>query len=114
MQLAPHQKREQLYLKIDSRARQMLEDGLISETEGLISRYSKTLKALQTLGYREVLDFLAGELNAAQLLEKIAQHTRQYAKRQLTWFRKESEIIWVDSPSESGKVLRSIDKFLLL
>ena len=114
LKLAPHLDREALYRKIDSRAGQMLEEGLIAETEGLVARYSVDLKALQTLGYREVLDFLAGQLDAVQLLDKIAQHTRQYAKRQLTWFRKEPEIIWVDSLSESGRVLRSIDKFLLL
>jgi tRNA dimethylallyltransferase len=114
MQLAPQMERDQLYRKIDSRAKQMLADGLIAETEGLVAAYSAKLKALQTLGYREVLGFLAGDLDYAQMLDKIAQHTRQYAKRQLTWFRKESEIIWVDSSTESGKVLRSIDKLLLL
>ncbi|HEY5674575.1 MAG TPA: tRNA (adenosine(37)-N6)-dimethylallyltransferase MiaA [Malonomonas sp.] len=114
MKLAPQQERDQLYRRIDSRAKQMLEEGLIAETEWLVARYSANLKALQTLGYREVLGYLARELDATQLLETIAQHTRQYAKRQLTWFRKEPEIIWVDSLSESGRVLRSIDKFLLL
>jgi len=83
LKLAPQLERQALYRKIDRRAGQMLEEGLIAETEGLVARYSADLKALQTLGYREVLDFLAGALDAAQLLDKIARHTRQYAKRQL-------------------------------
>jgi tRNA dimethylallyltransferase len=113
LQLAPQLEREELYRRIDGRAGRMLEAGLIAETEGLLARYSADLKALQTLGYREVLDFLSGQLNYAQMLEMIALHTRQYAKRQLTWFRKESEIIWVDSFSESGRVLQSIENILL-
>ena len=113
MHLAPQLEREELYRRIDARAGQMVAAGLIAETEALIEGYSTDLKALQTLGYREVLGYLSGELNYAQLLEKIAQHTRQYAKRQLTWFRKEPEIIWVDSSTESGRVLRSIDNYLL-
>ncbi len=113
LRLAPQLEREELYRRIDDRAGQMLEAGLIAETEGLLARYSGDLKALQTLGYREVLDFLSGQLNYAQMLEMIALHTRQYAKRQLTWFRKESEIIWVDSFSESGRVLQSIENILL-
>ena len=113
MHLAPQLNRDELYRRIDARARQMIETGLIAETEGLIERYSVDLKALQTLGYREVLGYLSGQLDYAQLPEKIAQHTRQYAKRQLTWFRKEAEIIWVDSSTESGRVLRSIDNYLL-
>lgn len=113
MKLAPQQEREELYRRIAVRAKQMLDAGLIAETEALIERYSVDLKALQTLGYREVLGYLSGSLEASQMLEKIALHTRHYAKRQLTWFKKEPGIIWVDSYNESGKVLQSIEDFLL-
>ena len=113
LKLTPHLEREELNRRINGRAVQMLEAGLVAETEGLIARYSTDLKALQTLGYREVLEYLAGDLDFSQMLEMIALHTRQYAKRQQTWFRKEPEIIWVDSFSESGTVTKSIENLLL-
>ena len=113
IKLAPQLERETLYRRIAGRAELMLDEGLVSETEELVSRYSANLKALQTLGYREVLGFLSGQFDSPRMIELITLHTRQYAKRQLTWFRKEPEIIWVDSLNESGRVLKSIESILL-
>jgi len=90
----------------------MIDLGLIDEVKDLVERYSFDLKALQTLGYREVIRYLRDETSEQEMLEEIQQYTRQYAKRQMTWFRKDPEIIWVDSSTESGKVLRSIDNFI--
>ena len=112
MKLAPLQERAELYRRIDLRAKQMLADGLMAEVQLLVDRYSADLKALQTLGYRESLRYLDQPGKYAQMLEEIQTATRQYAKRQLTWFRKEPEIIWVDSSTESGRVLRSIEDFI--
>lgn len=108
LQIAPGLDRSELFHRIDRRAQQMLEEGLIAEVEGLVASYSADLKVLQTLGYREVLEYLTGQVSAEQMLENIRHHTRQYAKRQLTWFRKDGEIIWVDSFTESGRVIQSI------
>ncbi len=91
----------------------MLSSGLVDEVRGLVEDYSFELKTLQTLGYREVVRYLIAEINAEQMSDDIQKHTRQYAKRQLTWFRKEADIIWVDSSMKSGKVVKSIDEFLL-
>jgi len=112
LQIAPELERTELFRRIDSRAERMLKDGLIGEVERLVACFSADMKALQTLGYREVLEYLSGEVSSDQLLENIRHHTRQYAKRQLTWFRKNSEIIWVDSSTESGRVLQSIENFI--
>jgi len=112
LQIAPDLERNLLFQRIDDRAEWMLESGLVAEVAGLVARYSAELKALQTLGYREVLGFLDGLDSAEQMLAKIRHHTRQYAKRQLTWFRKDAEIIWVDSSTESGRVLQSIENFI--
>lgn len=112
LKLAPALERAELYRRIDQRAQQMLDDGLIAEVQGLVQRYSVDLKALQTLGYREVIRYLDIPDSTDQMLEEIRTSTRQYAKRQLTWFRKEAEIIWVDSSTESGKVLQSIEEFV--
>lgn len=109
---APQQDREVLYRRIDLRAEQMLADGLVDEVRGLVDRYSADLKALKTLGYREVVRYLDEPNSRDKMLDEIQISTRQFAKRQLTWFRKEAEIIWVDSSPESGRVLRSIEDFI--
>jgi tRNA dimethylallyltransferase len=113
LKFAPLYSREELYHRINRRAFQMIDNGLVDEVEELVRQYSFSLKALQTLGYREVLRFLKNEITAAEMVADIQKHTRQYAKRQLTWFRKETDIIWVDSSNKSGKVIQSIDNFLL-
>ncbi len=110
--LAPDDPRRILYQRIDARARQMLEAGLVDEVKMLAERYGGDLKALQTLGYREVLRFLAGDYDIAQLCAEIQLRTRQYAKMQLTWFRKTPDMFWVDSTHRSDKVKRFIDHFI--
>lgn len=113
LQLARAHPRELLYQRIALRSEQMLAAGLIEEVEGLCDRYGADLKSLQTLGYREVLNYLRGDCDREKMLHDIQLYTRHYAKRQLTWFRKDPEIIWVDSFWESGRVLRSIEDFIL-
>ena len=113
LKFAPYYSRDDLYSRINQRTIQMVNSGLVEEVQGLVDRYSFALKALQTLGYREVLRFLKNEISMQQMIEDIQKYTRQYAKRQLTWFTKESDIIWVDSSNKSGRVIESIDNFLL-
>ena len=113
LKLAPDFSRDELYSRINQRTGQMLSGGLVDEVRGLVEDYSFELKALQTLGYREVVRYLKAEISAEKMSDDIQKYTRQYAKRQLTWFRKEGEIIWVDSSMKSGKVIKSIDEFLL-
>jgi len=113
LKLAPDFPRSELYSRINQRTGQMLSSGLVDEVRGLVEDYSFELKTLQTLGYREVVQYLKEEINTEQMSDDIKKHTRQYAKRQLTWFRKEADIIWVDSSMKSGKVIKSIDEFLL-
>jgi len=112
LSVAPDYPRQILYQRIDVRARQMLEAGLIDEVKMLVRRYGSDLKALQTLGYREVLRFLAGDFDAEQLGAEIQLRTRQYAKKQLTWFRKDPDIFWVDSTHRSDRVRKYIDHLI--
>ena len=112
VKMAYNYPREVLYRRIDLRTRKMLEAGLVAEVEMLVHRYGSHLKALQTLGYREVLDYLAGNDDAEKMCTRIQMKTRQYAKRQLTWFRKEPDMIWVDSNHKSDKVVRYIDHLI--
>jgi len=87
--------RETLYRCIDERVERMMDMGLGEEARQLFP--FRHLDALQTVGYRELFDHLEGRCSLDQAVEKIKQHTRNYAKRQLTWFRREQDIDW-DSP----------------
>lgn len=81
--------REQLYQNINKRVDQMMESGLLKEAESLYS--SKHLNALQTVGYKELFDYFEGKYSLEKAVEEIKKNTRHYAKRQLTWFRKNIE-----------------------
>lgn len=89
--------RQKLYKRINERVDRMIEEGLVEEVKKLHSMgYGPHLNALRTVGYREVFEYLAGELSYDEMIELIKQHSRNYAKRQLTWFRKEKRIRWLN------------------
>ena len=88
--------RQILYDRINRRVDIMIENGLIQEVENLLKKYKEFPTAMQGLGYKEVVQYLKKELTKEEMIEKIKQETRRYAKRQLTWFRKNKEIIWLD------------------
>ena len=84
-----------LYNRINQRVDIMMEDGLLEEVKKLLPY--RQLKNLQTVGYSELFDHLDGKYSLQEAVEKIKQHTRNYAKRQLTWFKKDSEINWFNA-----------------
>lgn len=86
--------RDQLYKRINQRVDEMIEAGLIDEVKNLI-KY-KHLNALQTVGYKELFNHLAGEQSLQRAIEQIKQNTRNFAKRQLTWFKKDASIRWFE------------------
>ena len=88
--------REILYDRINKRVDIMIDNGLIGEVENLLKKYNKFPTAMQGLGYKEVVQYLNNELTKEEMIDKIKQETRRYAKRQLTWFRKNKETIWID------------------
>lgn len=90
-----HLDREELYQRINARVDQMIVNGLFQEAKSL--HLQKELNALQTVGYSELFDFLEGKTSLEQSVELIKQHSRQYAKRQLTWFKRDEEIKWFSS-----------------
>jgi len=95
--------RQQLYERIDRRVDAMKEQGLIDECRRLLEMgYTAELNALQTVGYKEVFAFLSGQMDQRQMVEQIKQHTRNYAKRQMTWFRKQSNIRWLEVRQEDS------------
>ena len=100
--------RKKLYERINIRAEKMWSEGLIEETEKILKMgYSPELNSLNSVGYKECIAFLKGELSAEEALEKMKQNTRRYAKRQLTWFRKLDNINWLagDSMKIANKIL---------
>lgn len=91
------QEREKLYRAIDSRVDLMLKQGLVAEVEGLLALGCKREDtAMQGLGYKEIIDYLEGRTTLEQAVYLIKRDTRRFAKRQLTWFRRERDVIWLD------------------
>jgi tRNA dimethylallyltransferase len=98
--------KEQLYQNIDTRVDRMIEVGLIQEVKSVQS-YSR-LNALQTVGYAEILDYLNGKISLSEAIRNIKTNTRQYAKRQMTWFRKDKEIKWFE-PSQIQEMIEFLE-----
>lgn len=85
--------REELYGRLDARVLQMMEDGLEEEARSLLPY--RDLTALQTVGYRELFEYFDGKINLDEAVRRIQVNTRHYAKRQLTWWRRDPSIAWV-------------------
>ena len=102
--------REELYRKIDARVQLMLEAGWLTEVEGLLTRYPPTLKPLQALGYRHLINYLTGRWSWEEALTLLARDTRRYAKRQLTWFSSDPEICWYN-PDQVEEMAAALAKF---
>lgn len=98
--------KEQLHRNINARVDQMLQQGLLEEVRSLIPY--QQLNALQTVGYKELFDYFNGETTREDAVELIKRNTRQYAKRQMTWFRKDKEFVWCHPNVE--EVLNAIEK----
>ena len=100
--------RRVLYERINRRVEEMVEQGLLEEVKSLKEIWNVLeLKAFKTVGYREMILYLNGDLDFEGAIEKIKTNTRHYAKRQMTWFRKDKEITWLDTTDENliGKIL---------
>lgn len=109
------QNRETLYQRINQRVDQMLQDGLVEEAESVLhSPYSKT--AMGAIGYKELAEYFRGECSLEQAVETLKRETRRYAKRQLTWFRRDQRIHWifVDACKDFEEVLEKSLNFVAL
>ena len=94
--------RDVLYNRIDRRVDIMLENGLVDEVKALMDQgYTRDMVSMQGLGYKEILDYLDDKITLEEAIYRIKRDTRHFAKRQLTWFRRERDVIWVDK-SELG------------
>lgn len=104
---------EKLEKRIYQRTEQMIADGLVAEVEYLCQKYGADLPLLNTLGYQEIKQYLAGEISLDEAKKLTVLHTRQFAKRQRTWFRAYPQIEWFDAddPELLEKVNRRVEKF---
>jgi tRNA dimethylallyltransferase len=103
--------RETLYKNIELRVDKMIEAGLVIEVERILQLgYNKNINALNTVGYKEIIEYLDGKITLPRAIELIKRNTRRYAKRQLTWFRKDKRIKWFDvkSKNDFSKITQSI------
>jgi tRNA dimethylallyltransferase len=104
--------RQDLYHRIDERSLAMVEKGLIQETQGLLDKgYSSDLKAMKSLGYRHAVGYLMGKWSMDETVSQLQRDTRRYAKRQLTWFRADTAMIWCE-PERKEEMGRIIEEFL--
>jgi tRNA dimethylallyltransferase len=105
---------EHLDVRIRKRTEQMIADGLVAEVEYLVKKYGIDLPLLNTLGYQEIKQYLAGEITLEEAIDLIALHTRQFAKRQRTWFRQSPNIEYInmDNPDLLESIWLRINEFI--
>lgn len=101
--------REKLYERINKRVDIMIEQGLIQEVQDLLKKYDEFPTAMQGLGYKEVVEYLQGNISKEEMIDKVKMETRRYAKRQITWFKKNKQTIWIE-PQDLQKILDEIHK----
>jgi len=107
-----YREREALYERIERRVDAMLAEGLLEEARDLLARgYGPELKPMKAIGYRHMVDYLAGRVDWAETVRLLKRDTRRYAKRQLTWFRAEADVRWV-VPEAAGDLLPDLKNFL--
>lgn len=104
--------REVLYNRINLRVDLMIKNGLVEEVKNLKEKYNKFPTAMQGLGYKEVVEYLEEQITKEEMIEKIKMETRRYAKRQLTWFRKNKETIWLDATKEKDYNVSQIINYI--
>jgi tRNA dimethylallyltransferase len=104
--------RDQLYQRINDRTISMIESGLFEETQKLLKKgYSSDLRPMNALGYRHAIRYLKNECNLEETILQLQRDTRKYAKRQLTWFRADPEMIWA-KPEDIDFIEKKIEKFI--
>ncbi|MCU6695857.1 tRNA (adenosine(37)-N6)-dimethylallyltransferase MiaA [Laedolimicola ammoniilytica] len=108
--------REKLYARIDQRVDEMMKDGLVEEVQSLKNEGCKRgMVSMQGLGYKEILDYLDGVIPLEEAVRILKRDTRHFAKRQLTWFRRERDVIWAEKPEygyDEEKILAFMLKIL--
>jgi tRNA dimethylallyltransferase len=104
--------RRLLYERIEERVEQMLAAGLKEEVRGVMAAgFGRNLKSMRSIGYKETAAWLAGDISAEEACRLIKRNTRHYAKRQMTWFKADPDILWFEYPDNSGSMIRHAIEF---
>ena len=105
--------RPDLYARINQRVVKMFEHGLIEETRRLLEKYGPSARPLSSIGYSQVMQLINGEINGSDAIPAVQQAHRNYAKRQMTWFRREPDVAWLngfgDQPEVQAKAIELVD-----
>jgi tRNA dimethylallyltransferase len=105
--------REELYRRIDERVERMFEAGLVDEVRGLLARgIPPGAKPFEAIGYRQVIEHIDSCIPREETIRIIQRDTRRYAKRQMTWFRRQCEVTWFDGPGDSEEIKNKVHQFL--
>ena len=99
--------KEKLEKKIAQRADQMIQTGLIEEVKGLIKKYGSKIISMDSIGYQEIIAHLQNKITLEEAKDLIKTHTRQYAKRQMTWFKRDKRIQWIENYSQAKKLIQN-------
>jgi len=111
LQLGVRVDREKLYQKINKRVDQMIKQGLIEEVKVLLKKgYKKDLPAMSGIGYRQIVQYLDEEIDLTEAVRLIKRDTRRYAKRQMTWYKRDKSIKWVKDYQEAEKLVKKFIK----
>ncbi|MBU4209747.1 MAG: tRNA (adenosine(37)-N6)-dimethylallyltransferase MiaA, partial [Proteobacteria bacterium] len=112
LKIGLHIERETLYERINQRVDAMIAAGLVDEVKMLLNRgYSEDLKSMQSIGYRHMIDFIKGRITWEETVRTLKRDTRRYAKRQMTWFKADPEIVWAE-PERLDYIKEMIKNFL--
>jgi tRNA dimethylallyltransferase len=112
LKIGLHIDREVLYDRINHRVDAMMDSGFLNEVKGLLEMgYSENLKSMQSIGYRHLMDFIKGRCSWDETMRTLKRDTRRYAKRQLTWFKADPNIVWRE-PGQLREIRQLIKKFL--
>ncbi len=99
--------REELFERIDTRVDEMIAKGLVDEVRGLVAKYGSEANAMSGIGYRQIAFFLDGKANLKAAIEEVKRATRAYAKRQMTWFRRDPRVVWIQDPEKAEALVET-------
>ena len=108
IKIALNRDREELYSRINRRVDEMMENGMVEEARLLLPY--RSLNALNTVGYKELFRYFDGEWTMEEAIERIKGNTRRYARKQLTWYKKDNDIVWFDAAETDKVVMYLVDK----
>jgi tRNA dimethylallyltransferase len=108
LRLGLNPERDALYARINQRAEQMFKTGLVNETRGLLEKYGDAARPLTSLGYKQAAQLLRGEVDLEAAVRAAQQAHRNYAKRQMTWFRREPDVVWLQGFGDDARVQRDV------